>query len=75
MGILKTSATNYAIRVANAQSGNLTTAYDELSPSRASFRELVRPHHTGEKNLTPEFTIAVLMFESELSRSSRKTHY
>ena len=32
-GILKTSATNYAIRVGNAQSGNLTTAYDGNTPS------------------------------------------
>jgi non-reducing end alpha-L-arabinofuranosidase len=32
-GILKTNSTNYAIRVANAQSGNLTTAYDGNIPS------------------------------------------
>jgi hypothetical protein len=32
-GILKTSATNYAIRVANAQSGGLTTAYDGNVPA------------------------------------------
>ncbi len=32
-GILKTSSTNYAIRIGNAQSGNLTTAYDGALPS------------------------------------------
>ena len=32
MGILKTNATNYAIRVANARSGNLVTAYDGALP-------------------------------------------
>jgi hypothetical protein len=31
-GILKTTSTNYAIRVANAQSGGLTTAYDGGTP-------------------------------------------
>jgi hypothetical protein len=31
-GILKTSATNYAIRVGNGQSGSLTTAYDGNLP-------------------------------------------
>jgi len=33
MGILKTNSTNYAIRVGNAQSGSLTTAYDGARPS------------------------------------------
>jgi hypothetical protein len=32
-GVLKTSATNYAIRVGNAQSGDLTTAYDGNLPA------------------------------------------
>ena len=32
-GTLKTSSTNYAIRVGNAQSGDLTTAYDGALPS------------------------------------------
>jgi hypothetical protein len=32
-GILKTSANNYAIRVGNAQTGNLTTAYDGAAPA------------------------------------------
>ncbi len=32
-GILKHNATNYAIRVGNAQSGNLTTAWDGTVPS------------------------------------------
>ena len=32
-GILKTNATNYAIRVANAQSGDLATAYDGNTPA------------------------------------------
>lgn len=32
VGILKTSTANYAIRVGNAASGNLTTAYDGASP-------------------------------------------
>jgi hypothetical protein len=32
-GILKTNATNYAIRTANAQSGALTTAYDGNTPA------------------------------------------
>jgi non-reducing end alpha-L-arabinofuranosidase len=32
-GILKTNSSNYAIRVANAQSGNLTTAYDGNLPT------------------------------------------
>jgi hypothetical protein len=32
MGVLKTHATNYAIRVGNAQSGNLVTAYDGPTP-------------------------------------------
>jgi len=35
-GILKTSATNYAIRVANGQSGGLTTAYDGALPRFAN---------------------------------------
>jgi len=33
LGILKTNATNYAIRVGNAQSGGLTTAYDGKPPA------------------------------------------
>ena len=33
-GILKTSSGKYAIRVANAQSGSLTTAYDGNSPKQ-----------------------------------------
>ena len=32
MGILKSNATNYAIRVGNARSGNLVTAYDGALP-------------------------------------------
>lgn len=32
-GILKTNSSNYAIRVGNAQSGSLTTAYDGALPS------------------------------------------
>jgi hypothetical protein len=32
-GLVKTNATNYAIRVANAQSGNLVTAYDGGLPT------------------------------------------
>jgi len=31
-GLLKTTSTNYAIRVGNAQSGGLTTAYDGMTP-------------------------------------------
>jgi hypothetical protein len=35
-GILKTSSSNYAIRVGNAQSGSLTTAYDGALPKTLS---------------------------------------